>query len=34
MIDPERSWWSEHGTHHFNNLVWTALNGDKYEMTD
>jgi carnitine monooxygenase subunit len=30
FVDPERSWWSEHGTHHFDNLVWTALNGPNY----
>ncbi len=33
MVDPDRSWWSEHATHHFNNLVWLALNGPKYEMS-
>ncbi|MSP51509.1 MAG: aromatic ring-hydroxylating dioxygenase subunit alpha [Alphaproteobacteria bacterium] len=25
MVDRERSWRSEHGTHHFEHLVWTAL---------
>jgi choline monooxygenase len=30
MVDAEHSWRSEHGTHHFQNLVWQALNGDKY----
>ena len=30
MVDAERSWRSEHGTHHFDNLVWRALNGDDY----
>ena len=30
MVDAERSWRSEHGTHHFDNLVWQALNGDNY----
>ncbi len=33
MVDPARSWWSEHATHHFNKLVWLALNGPEYEMT-
>lgn len=33
MVDAAHSWWSEQGTHHFNNLVWQALNGSKYEMT-
>ena len=27
MVDRERSWRSEHGTHHFEHLVWTALGG-------
>ena len=31
MVDAERSWQSEHGTHHFDNLVWMALNGANYE---
>ena len=31
MVDAERSWRSEHGTHHFDNLVWLALNGPEYE---
>ena len=31
MVDKDRSWWSEHGVHHFNNLVWRALNGDRYD---
>lgn len=26
MVDRERSWKSEHATHHFQNLVWEALN--------
>lgn len=30
MVDRERSWRSEHGTHHFQNLVWQALNGANY----
>ena len=30
MVDRERSWRSEHGTHHFQRLVWEALNGDSY----
>ena len=30
MVDAEHSWRSEHGTHHFQNLVWQALNGDRY----
>ena len=25
--DAARSWKSEHGTHHFQNLVWRALDG-------
>ena len=32
MVDAEHSWRSEHGTHHFNRLVWRALNGDRYEV--
>ena len=31
MVDKDRSWWSEHGVHHFDNLVWRALNGDRYD---
>ena len=31
MVDPQRSWRSEHGTHHFDNMVWRALNGAVYE---
>ncbi|MDA0262025.1 MAG: aromatic ring-hydroxylating dioxygenase subunit alpha [Proteobacteria bacterium] len=27
MVDAERSWRSEHGTHHFDRMVWRALNG-------
>ena len=30
MVDRERSWRSAHGTHHFQRLVWEALNGDSY----
>ncbi|MEZ5737117.1 MAG: aromatic ring-hydroxylating dioxygenase subunit alpha [Novosphingobium sp.] len=30
MVDAEHSWRSEHGTHHFQNLVWKALHGDSY----
>ena len=30
MCDREVSWRSEHGTHFFYNLVWRALNGDRY----
>ena len=30
MVDREHSWRSEHGTHHFQNLVWRALNGTEY----
>ena len=26
MVDAERSWRSEHGTHYFDNLVWQAVN--------
>ncbi len=32
MVDAEHSWRSEHGTHHFNNLVWRVLNGANYEV--
>ena len=31
MVDKERSWRSEHAVHHFNKLVWEALNGPNYE---
>ena len=30
MVDQERSWISEHATHHFNKQVWEALNGANY----
>jgi carnitine monooxygenase subunit len=30
MVDAQRSWQSEHGTHHFQKLVWEALNGPNY----
>jgi choline monooxygenase len=30
MVDKERSWRSEHGVHHFDKMVWEALNGNKY----
>jgi choline monooxygenase len=30
MVDKERSSKSEHATHHFQNLVWLALNGPRY----
>ena len=30
MIDQDRTWQSEHATHHFNKLVWEALNGPNY----
>lgn len=30
MVDKERSSKSEHATHHFQNLVWEALNGPNY----
>ena len=30
MVDAEHSWRSEHAVHHFDNLVWTALNGANY----
>ena len=33
MVDAENSWRSEHGTHHFDDLVWRALNGDNYEVS-
>ena len=26
MVDKERSWRSEHGTHHLDRLVWLAVN--------
>ncbi len=32
MVDKERSWQSEHGVHHFDNLVWNALHGDSYDI--
>ncbi|MCE2481805.1 MAG: aromatic ring-hydroxylating dioxygenase subunit alpha [Alphaproteobacteria bacterium] len=31
MVDGARSWRSEHGTHHFDDMVWRALNGARYE---
>ncbi len=31
MVDKERTWRSEHGTHHFDRLVWEAINGSNYE---
>ena len=30
MVDRERTYRSEHSVHHFDNLVWTALNGPNY----
>jgi phenylpropionate dioxygenase-like ring-hydroxylating dioxygenase large terminal subunit len=30
LADAAQSWWSEHATHHFEHLVWTALNGNDY----
>ena len=33
MVDAENSWRSEHGTHHFDNLVWQSLNGDRYQSS-
>ena len=30
MVDGEHSWRSEHGVHHFNRMVWEALNGSRY----
>ena len=30
MVDPERSWKSEHAVHHFDKQVWEALNGPNY----
>jgi len=30
MVDKERSWRSEHGTHHFDKLIWEVLNGPNY----
>ena len=32
MVDKERTWRSEHGTHHFDRLVWEAINGTNYEI--
>ncbi|MSP51880.1 MAG: aromatic ring-hydroxylating dioxygenase subunit alpha [Alphaproteobacteria bacterium] len=32
MVDKERSWRSEHGTHHFDKLVWESLNGPNYDV--
>ena len=31
MVDAEHTWRSEHGTHHFDKLVWEALNGPNYD---
>lgn len=31
MVDKERTWRSEHGTHHFDRLVWEAINGTNCE---
>jgi len=31
MVDEERSWRSEHGTHHFDKLLWGALNEPNYQ---
>ena len=33
MVDQERTWRSEHGTHHFDRLIWEAINGPNYETT-
>lgn len=30
MVDKEHSWRSEHATHHFDAMVWEALNGPNY----
>jgi phenylpropionate dioxygenase-like ring-hydroxylating dioxygenase large terminal subunit len=30
MVDSERSWQSEHGTHHFDKLIWLSLHGPRY----
>lgn len=30
MVDKERSWRSEHSVHHFDKMVWEALNGPNY----
>jgi phenylpropionate dioxygenase-like ring-hydroxylating dioxygenase large terminal subunit len=30
MVDVDNSWASEAGTHHFEHLVWKALNGENY----
>ena len=32
MVDAEHSWRSEHGVHFFDDMVWHAVNGDKYEV--
>jgi phenylpropionate dioxygenase-like ring-hydroxylating dioxygenase large terminal subunit len=32
MVDPDRSWSSEHGVHHFNKMVWEIVNGPNYEV--
>ena len=31
MVDKSHSWRSEHATHHFDKMVWEALNGSSYE---
>ena len=31
MVDAAHSWRSEHATHHFDKMVWEALNGSNYE---
>jgi hypothetical protein len=31
MVDAGHAWRSEHGTHHFDKLVWEALNGPNYD---
>ena len=31
MVDKARSWRSEHGTHHFDKLLWEALNGPSFQ---
>ncbi|MSP51942.1 MAG: aromatic ring-hydroxylating dioxygenase subunit alpha [Alphaproteobacteria bacterium] len=32
MVDAAHSWRSEHATHHFDKMVWEALNGPRYEL--
>lgn len=34
MVDPERSWASEHGVHHFHRLCWEGIHGRSFEGWD